>query len=48
MNGARMKFNSGMGAILCSSCNIILRTFADMTNEEYNKIQNKEFIPKQH
>jgi hypothetical protein len=31
---AKIKFNSGMGAILCSSCNTILKTGAEFNEQE--------------
>jgi hypothetical protein len=34
MNQAIIKFNSGNLAILCSNCNVIIKTGVDFTKEE--------------
>jgi len=33
-NEAIFKFNSGLGAVLCSCCKVIIRTGKDFTEEE--------------
>jgi hypothetical protein len=32
--GAIFKFNSGLGALLCSCCRVIIKTGKDFTDEE--------------
>ena len=34
MSAAIFKFNSGMGALLCSKCSVIIKTGCDFTEEE--------------
>lgn len=36
---AIVKFNNGRGAILCSKCRVIIKTFKDLSKEEHKNLQ---------
>lgn len=44
-NMAIFKFNSGMGALLCSKCRVIIKTGKDFTEEELKAIKGKGPMP---
>jgi len=41
MKKAIFKFNGGLGAILCSSCKVIIKTGKDFTEEEIKAIRGE-------
>ena len=36
-----IKYNNGLGAILCSKCSVIIKTGKDFTEDEFNYIVGK-------
>ena len=38
---AILKFNNGVGAVLCSKCNIIIRAGAEMTKEDWQAVRGE-------
>lgn len=42
---AIFKLNGGLGALLCSSCSVIIKTGKDFTEEELNAIKGKGPMP---
>lgn len=40
-NMAIFKYNGGLGALLCSSCRVIIKTGKDFTEEEIKAIKGK-------
>lgn len=44
---AIIKFNNGRGAILCSTCRTIIKTFATLSREEI-ELMNKGELPRQY
>jgi hypothetical protein len=45
---ARFKFNSGHGAMLCSKCNVIIKTLRDFTGEEKRAMRGEVHLPPQY
>lgn len=48
METIKYKFNSGYLAIMCSGCNVVLKTGRHFTEEELNDIQNDWKLPAQY
>jgi hypothetical protein len=48
MEKAIFKFNSGLGAILCSCCSVIIKTGIDFSDEEKLGMQGKKYIKPQY
>lgn len=51
MNGmekAIFKYNGGLGALLCSSCRVIMKTGKDFTDEEISAIKGHIDMPQQY
>lgn len=44
-NMAIFKYNGGLGALLCSSCRVIIKTGKDFTEEEIKAIKGKGPMP---
>ena len=44
---ARFKFNSGNGAMLCSRCNVIIKTGRDFTEDEWKAALGEKYMPPQ-
>lgn len=42
---AIFKYNGGLGALLCSSCSVIIKTGKDFTDEELKAIKGKGPMP---
>lgn len=42
---AIFKYNGGLGALLCSSCRVIIKTGKDFTEEELKAIKGKGPMP---
>lgn len=45
---ARFKFNSGNGAMLCSKCNVIIKTGRDFTEKEWEALRGETYLPPQY
>jgi hypothetical protein len=41
MNKAKFKFNGGAAALLCSKCNVIMKTGKDFTQEEWKAMRGE-------
>lgn len=48
MKELKVKYNSGMGAILCSGCNIILKVGSDFTPYEWKAFRGEITLPAQY
>lgn len=44
---AIIKFNGGKGAILCSTCGVIIKTFSSLSKEEL-ELMDKSLLPPQY
>jgi hypothetical protein len=45
MDKAIFKFNGGNGALLCSKCNVIIKTGKDFTEEEKKALRGEKKLP---
>ena len=48
MQKAIFKYNGGLGALLCSSCRVIMKTGKDFTDEEISAIKGYIDMPPQY
>ncbi len=46
MKPANVKYNGGQGALLCSDCRVIIKTFREFTEEE-TQLYSKNELPEQ-
>jgi len=44
----RVKWNSGMGAILCSKCSVIIKTWSEFTDDEKKAFKGELDLPGQY
>lgn len=48
MNKAIFKFNGGIGAVLCSKCNVVIRSGGSMTEEDWEGVRGEITTPPQY
>lgn len=48
MSKAIIKFNSGNGAVLCSTCSVIIRAGLQMTKDDWSAARGEKNLPAQY